>query len=132
MPHGVTGRWQAHHRTVAEHIVLAVEKTHFVTKVEVAPIVAMARREIAIHTGFPFVALNQHRRVGNQSVAADMIEVKMRVDDKVDLLRVSAGLFELRTHLFAGLKADTEQTRQSRTQTCLWITLAIKVHASVD
>jgi len=34
-------------------------------------------------------ALHQHRRVGDQRVAADMVEMKMGIDDEVDLRRIA-------------------------------------------
>jgi hypothetical protein len=37
-----------------------------------------------------------------------VIEMKMGVDDEVDLAGVSVDRFEPRTHFFAGPKADTE------------------------
>ena len=42
---------------------------------------------VGVHAGIPFAALHQHRRVRDQRVAADMVEMEMRVDDEVDLRR---------------------------------------------
>jgi len=61
-------------------------------------------------------ALHQHRRVGDQRVAADMVEMKMGIDDEVDLRRIAVHGLESGTDLFAGLKADPKEPgNKSRT-----------------
>jgi hypothetical protein len=70
-------RRQAHHRAVAEHVVLAIDQAQFMTEVEIARIEATSRGGVGVHAGIPLAALHQHRRVGDQRVAADMVEMKM-------------------------------------------------------
>jgi 3alpha(or 20beta)-hydroxysteroid dehydrogenase len=47
--------------------------------------------------------------VWDQRVAAHVVEVKMRVDDEVDLAGIAVDRFKPRAHLLAGLKTDAEQ-----------------------
>jgi hypothetical protein len=35
------------------------------------------RRGVGIHAGIPFAVLHQHRRVRNEGIAADMVEMEM-------------------------------------------------------
>src|SRR6266852_8362039 len=87
----------------------AAYQAQFMAKVEIARVEAAPRGGVGIHPGIPLAALHQHRRVGDQRVAADMIEMKMRVDDEVDLAGITVDRLQPRAHLFAGPKADAEQ-----------------------
>jgi hypothetical protein len=75
---------QADDRAVAEHVALAVEEPQCVAEVEVARIVAVARRGVGVHAGIPFAALHQHRRVWDQRVAADIVEMEMRIGEEIN------------------------------------------------
>ena len=77
----------------------AVDQAQFVAKVEIARVEAAPRGGLGVHAGIPLAALHQHRCVGDQRVAADMVEVKMRVDDEVDLAGTAVDRLEPRAHL---------------------------------
>ncbi len=85
----VAGRRQTHDRAIAEHIVLAIDQPQFVAEIEIARVEATPRGRVRVHPGIPFAALHQHRRVRDQGVAAGMVEMEMRVDDQVDLRRIT-------------------------------------------
>jgi len=124
-------RRQAHHRAVAEHVVLAIDQPQFMAEVEVAPVEPALRGGIGVHTGLPLATLYQHSGIRDQRVAADMIEMKMRVDDEVDLARISVDRFEPCTDFFAGLKADTEKPGKPFTEPSSGVALAIGVQPGV-
>src|SRR5215469_13556782 len=92
---------QANHRAVAKHVVLTVDEPQFVAEIEIAPVEAAPRGHLRVPTGLPFATLDEHRRIRDQRVATNMIEMKMRVDDEIDLAGVSVDCFESRTHFFA-------------------------------
>ena len=62
--------------------------------VEIGGIEAMRRGEIGVQAGFPLAALHDHRRIRNEGVAADMVEVEMRVDDEIDACGITAECFQ--------------------------------------
>jgi hypothetical protein len=61
------------------------------------------------HAGVPVAALHQHRRVRDQHVAADMVEIEIRIDNNIDPRRVAADRCEPRSDPLARSKADREQ-----------------------
>jgi hypothetical protein len=61
-----------------------------------------------------------------------MIEMKMRIDDEVDLAGISVDRFEPGTDLLAGLKADTEKPGEPRAKSSSRIVLAIGVQPGVE
>jgi len=61
-----------------------------------------------------------------------MIKMKMRVDDEVDLARISVDRLESCTDFFAGSKADTEKPSQPLTEPSSRIVLAIGVQSGVE
>ena len=81
---------QAHHRAIAEHVVLAIDQAQFMPQIEIARVEAVPGGGVGPHASIPFAPLHQHRRVWDQRVAADMVEMEMRVDDEIDLRRVAA------------------------------------------
>src|SRR5215831_11572824 len=85
---------QADDASVAEQIVLAVDLDHLVAEVEIGPVEAAQCSAFWIHPGFPLAFLHYHDGVGDQRVAADMVEMKMRIDDDNDLCRVAIDCFE--------------------------------------
>ena len=89
VPRRVPVRRQTHHQAIAEHIVLAIDEAQVMAEVEIARVETAPHGGIGVHAGIPFPALHEHCRVGNQCVAADMVEVKMRVDDEVYLARIA-------------------------------------------
>jgi hypothetical protein len=45
------------------------------TEAEIARVEAASRGGVGVHAGIPFPALHEHYRVGDQCVAAEMVEV---------------------------------------------------------
>src|SRR6266446_4247260 len=71
-------------------------------------------------------------RLRDQRVAADMVEMKMRVDDEVDLVGITVDRFEPGAHLFAGPKADLEESGEPWTEPPGGVVLAIGVQPGVE
>src|SRR5438067_956701 len=82
MPRRMAIRRQTHHRAIAKYVVLTIDEAQSMAEIEISRIEPAPRGGIGVHTGFPLAALHQHRCVRDQRVAADVIEVKMRVDDE--------------------------------------------------
>ena len=101
-------------------------------EVEISRVEAAPHCGVGVHSGFPLAALHEHCRVGDQCVAADMIEMEMRVDDEVDLARISVNRFEPGADLLAGLKADTKQPGKLRTEPPSGVGLSIRVQPGVE
>ena len=70
--------------------------------------------------------------LGISDVAADMVEMKMRVDDEVDLVGITVDRFEPGAHLFAGPKADLEESGEPWTEPPGGVVLAIGVQPGVE
>jgi hypothetical protein len=64
-------------------------------------------------------------------IAANMIEMEMRVDDEIDLAGISVDRFETCADFFAGLKADTEKPSEPRAQPSSGVVLAIGMEPCV-
>src|SRR4029077_16693359 len=105
---------QTHHRAIAKLVVLAIHQPRFMAEVEIARIEPTPRGGIGVHTSFPLAALHQHRCVRDQRIAANMLEMEMRVDDALDLAGISVDRFEPPTNFSPRLKADPEKTREPR------------------
>ena len=56
---------------------LAVDEAKFMAEVEIPRVVSMPRGDVGVHGRIPFAALHQYCRVGDQRIAADMIEMEM-------------------------------------------------------
>jgi hypothetical protein len=123
---------QTDDRTVAEHIVLAVNQAQFVSEIEIARIEPALRRDVRVHTGVPFVALHQHRCIGNEGIAADMVEIKMRSDDQIDARRVPIDCYESSADLLARPEADPEQPSKARAQPPSRVMLTIGVQSGIE
>jgi hypothetical protein len=61
--------------------VLAIDQAQLMADVEIARVEAAPRGAVGVHAGIPLAALHKDRRVGDQRVAADVVEMKMRVDE---------------------------------------------------
>src|SRR6516162_4405593 len=101
-------------------------------EVEIARIEPSPCGGVGVHTGLPLTALHQHRRVRDQRVAANMIEMKMGVDNEVDLAGVSVDRFKSRADFFTGLKADTEKPGEPFPESSSGVVLAIGVQSGVE
>src|SRR5579872_5112093 len=82
MPGGVAIGWQQHRRTVAEQIMFAVDQAQLVAEIEIARVEAALDGAFRIHPGVPFAALDDQGRIRDQRIAAAMVEMEMRVDEK--------------------------------------------------
>src|SRR6516162_8673006 len=85
---------QADDACVAEQVVLTVDLDHLVAEIEIGPVEAAQCGALRVHSGFPLASLDDHSRVRNQRIAADMVEMKMRIDDDVDLCRIPVDRLE--------------------------------------
>src|SRR5689334_21325488 len=99
MSWGMAASRETGDRAVAEDVVLAVQQQQLVANVEIAAIEAVRHGNVRIQSGLPFAPLHEHRRIGNEGVAADMVEMKMRVDQDANPCRVAADRAEARTDL---------------------------------
>src|SRR5438477_9708455 len=102
------------------------------TEVEILADESTLCGDLGVHPGIPLAALDQHRCVRDQRVAADVIEMEMRVDDEVDLAGISVNRFEPGADLLARLKADTKQPGEPRAEPSSGDGLAIRVQPCVD
>src|SRR5262249_27085868 len=125
VPCGVAIRRQADHRTVTEHIVLAINQSKLVAEGEVAWIIAMASGGGGIHSRIPLPMLYQHCRVRDQCIAANVVEVKMRIDQQIDLAGVAAYRRKPRADLLTRRKGDAKQRCETVAKPSGWIVLAI-------
>jgi hypothetical protein len=71
-------------------------------------------------------------RAARQRVAADMIEMEMRVDDEVDLGGIAVDRFQPCADLLTGLEVDTEQPGEPRAEPPSGVVLAIGVQPGVE
>src|SRR5205823_1175288 len=110
----------------------AVDEAQFVAEIEIAWVEAALRGAVRIHAGIPFAALNQHRRVRDQRVAADMVEMEMRVDDQVDFFGVAVERRQSRADLLAGVIVELEQAGQARPEPRRRIVVCISNSASTN
>jgi hypothetical protein len=112
--------------------VLAIDEPQLMAQIKIAWVKAAPRGGVGVHTGIPFPTLHEHCRVRDQRVAADVIEMKVRVDDEVDLAGISVNRFEPGADLLAGLKADTEEPGKARAEPPSGVVLAIGVQPCVE
>jgi hypothetical protein len=61
-----------------------------------------------------------------------MIEMKIRVDDEVDLAGISVNRSEPRAGFFPRLKADTEKPGEPRAKSSSGVVLAIRVQPGIE
>ena len=87
---------------------LTIDQPQLMAEIEILSIEPTPRSHLRVHTSLPLTALYQHCRIRDQRIAANMIEMKMGVDDEIDLAGVPVDGFEPRAHFFAGPEADTE------------------------
>src|SRR5205085_8210654 len=67
-----------------------------------------------------------------EGVAADMIEMEMRINDEIDLRRVAAERFDTRADLLARVIIEIEEARKARAEPRRRIVLAVGMHAGVE
>jgi hypothetical protein len=61
-----------------------------------------------------------------------MVEMKMRVDDDIDLCRISVDRFESRADIFARPEGEREQTGDARSDSRGGVVLAIGMQSGVE
>jgi len=109
----MTGRMaegrQQHDAAVAEEVVLAIDQLQLVAKIVVAPIEAARRGNLRILSRRPFLPLHHDGGVGDRGVAADMIEMEMRVDDEIDRLGIAAEGAQPRRDVLARMIIEAEE-----------------------
>src|SRR5438105_884412 len=129
---GMTVGRQADDAAVAEQIVLAIDPDHLVPEIEIGSAVAVPRGDVGVDPRLPLTLLNDHHRVGNERVASDMVEVKMRVDDDVDPRRVAADRLEPRADLLAWTVVEREQADEPLSEARGGVALAGRMHTGVE
>src|ERR1700730_12038278 len=82
-------------------------------EVEITPVKAAPRGHLRVHASLPLAALDEQRCIRDQRVPADMIEMKVRVDDEVNLAGISVYGLQSCADFFARLKPDTEKASES-------------------
>jgi hypothetical protein len=112
--------------------VLAIDEAQLVAEVEISRVEAVPHRDVGVHAGIPFATLHDHRRVGNEGVAADMVKMEMRVDDEIDARWVAVHHFELRTDLLPWAKGDFEQIGHPLAKPAGGVMLAIGMQAGIE
>ena len=105
---------------------------HLVPEIEIAPVEAAPRGGVGIHPGVPFAPLHHHRRVRDQRVAADMVEMEMRIDDEVDLGRIAADRFQPGADFLAWPVVECEQTGDAGADPTGGVVLAIGMHPGIE
>jgi len=81
MARGVPWCRDAHHRAIAEHVVLTIDETDVLPGVEVDR--EVPARPFAV-CGLPFGSLDDDRDVAEKFVAAAVVEVEMGADGQID------------------------------------------------
>jgi len=112
--------------------VLTIDQPQFMTEIKILPVKSTPCGDLRVHPGVPLAALHQHPCIRDQRVAADVVEMKMRVDDEVDLARISIDRFEPSSHLFARLKANTKKSGKPLTEPSSGVVLTIGMQPGVE
>jgi len=132
----VTGRvavsGQADDTSVAEQVVLAVDFDQLVPEIEIGSVVAVRSGNLGSQPCFPLAFLYDHDRVGDQGVAADMIKMKMRVDDDFDPCRVPADRFEPRADFFTRVEVERKEAGKTRSDPRCGVVLAVGMKPGVE
>src|SRR5690348_3578749 len=123
---------QADNTAVAEQIVLAIDLDHLVPKIEIGAVEAASGSHVGVHSRFPLALLNHHYRVGDEGVAADMVEVEMRFDEYVDPCRVAADRFEPCADFLARGVVERGEVDGSRSYPRRTVALAMRGHAGAE
>jgi hypothetical protein len=128
----MAGRGHANNGTIAEHVVLAIDQLKPMTHIEIGRIEAVRRGEIGVQPGLPFTTLDDHRRIRNEGVAANMVEVEMRVDDEIDARGITTDSFQPSADFFAWAEPDVVKAGHSFTEPAGGIMLAVRMQTSIE
>src|ERR1700731_4156366 len=101
-------------------------------EIEVARVEAVQRYYVRVHPGIPLAPLYQHRRVGKEGVATDMVEMEMRIDNEINLAGIAVDRFQPGADLLTGREADLEQPTHALAETAGGIMLAIGVQPGIE
>src|ERR1039457_3290868 len=108
MPGGVAVGRNAGHAAVAKEIMLAIDELQLMAEIEVFPVVAIFADEFGIAARFPFEALHHQFCIGQIRIAANMIEVQMRIDQVIDSRGIDAVCAKPPAELLAGAEENLE------------------------
>src|SRR5579862_1002967 len=131
MTGSMTGGGYAHHRAIAEDIVLAVDGFHLVPMVIVVRIVKDAFDQRGVVAGLPLAPLNEQSGIGQLIVAAAVVEMEMRVDDEIDLRGRHAERLEPSRDLLAGFESNSV-IRGEPSEAAIRIGLRLAMEAAVE
>src|SRR5712671_1820077 len=90
MSRGMAVSGYANDTAIAEQIMLTVDQLELVAKIKIGAIVTVATYLVGVCRRVPFAALHDHLRIGQVCVAADVVEVQMRINHIVDTSRINA------------------------------------------
>src|SRR4051812_43081952 len=107
---------EAHHRAITEHIVLAIDQPQLMPEIEITRVEAEPGDGVGPHASIPFAPLYQQRRVWDQRVAANMVEMQMGVDDEINLCRVAADRLKPGIDFLARCEANPEGVSKPLTE----------------
>ena len=122
---------QAGDAAVTEQVVLAVDQLAGVTEIVVARVIAILRAQVGIGGRLPLAALHDERRVGKLRIAADVIEVQMRVDQPADRVGFDTLRAQARTQFLARSEVDPVDLREE-TESRFGVGLGVEVQARVE
>src|SRR5258706_9819340 len=112
VPCRMAGRGQEDDRAVAEEVVLAIHQLVVERMVPVLRVVATEFRARHVHFG----ALHEEPGARKRRVTAAMVEVEVRRDDEVNVVRLHTQAGKLTHDVFAWLRADREEARHALAQ----------------
>jgi hypothetical protein len=111
--------------------VLTIDPDHLMPEIEISA-VAVPCSDVGVHRRLPLALLNDHHCVGNERIAADMVEVKMRIDDDVDPRRIAVDRFEPRTDFLARTVVEREEIGEPLAEAPGRVVLAVRMHSGVE
>src|SRR5207244_1260934 len=111
---------------------LAIDLDHRVPEVEIGSVEPPQCGDVRVHPDFPLALLYDHHRVGDERVAADMVEMEMRVDNDVDPRRIAADRLQPCADLLTRSEVEREQGGSARADLRGRVVLAVRMHARVE
>src|SRR5271166_2599630 len=121
----------ANHAPVAEQVVLSLQLQHLMAQIEVSAVVCVAPDQFGVMARAPFALLHHQLRVWYLSIAAYMIEVKMRGYQVANLCRINSDRFQPRADLLAG-RIDGGKNVRERAEPPAWIGLQLRMQPAVE
>jgi hypothetical protein len=131
MARRVAGRRHAADAAVAKQVVLAVDEAPRVAEVVVARVVVVAGAQVGIGGGLPLATLHHERRVRELRVAADVVEVQVRVHQPRDALGIDALRAQSCGQFLTAREVDAIELREEA-ESSLCVRLGFEMQAGVE